>query len=163
MIQIFVDHQVLINIASYLPSEISESDDNSGFLDLIRQKVYDLENDHRRVIIMYYFENLGVEQIAVELGLDQRAVYRLLRESLIMLKSSLTEVVKARWPRRFSDLKLCPICDHPERQTIETIIRGKKSGDSWGAINKKLKQRIGRIFNPPTVMINHIKYHDKEQ
>ena len=162
MAQIFVDHQVLINIAACQPSKPPESDDHKDFLDLIRQKVYDLDSNHRQVTIMYYFENLEVNRIADDLGLDQRTVYRLLRESLIMLKTSLAKAVKARWPGRFDDLKLCPICGHPERSAIDSIILSKKSNESWGAINKKLKQRIGRIFNPPAIMINHIKYHDKE-
>ena len=162
MTQIFVDHQVLVKIAAYLPSEPPESDDYKDFLELVRQKVYDLDSDHRRVIIMYYFENLEVNHIADELGLDQRTVYRFLRESLIMLKASLAETVKTRWPGRFDDLKSCPICNHPERTNIEKIIRSKRPCDSWSTINKKLKKRIGRIFNPPNVMINHIKYHDKE-
>ena len=62
--QIFVDHQVLINIAASLPSEPPESDYYKDFLDTVRQKVYDLESAHRQVVIMYCFENLGVQQIA---------------------------------------------------------------------------------------------------
>jgi hypothetical protein len=162
MTQIFVDHQVLANIAANPPSECYESDEYKSFLDLVRQKVYDLDSDHRQVTVMYYFENLEANHIAAELDLDQRTVYRLLRESLRILKASLAEAVKSRWPGRFDDLKSCPICNHPERTAIEKIIRGKKAGDSWSTINKKLKKRIGRIFNPPNVMINHIKYHDKE-
>jgi len=162
MAQIFVDHQVLTKIAAYLPSDPPESDDYRDFLDLVRQTVYDLESNHRQVVIMYYFENLDVEQITAELGLDQRIIYRRLRESLIKLRSSLAEAVKSRWPKQFRSLKLCPICDHPERLAIEKIIHGKKTSESWRTINKKLKQQIGRIFNPPTIMINHIKYHDKE-
>jgi len=159
---IFVDHQILVNVASYLPSKPAESDEYKDFLDMVRQKVDELEPGGRQVVIMYYFENLEAGCIAAELGLDERIVHQLLRESLKKLKASLAEAVKARWPDRCGNLKLCPICGHPERQAIENIIRAKKPGDNWGTVNKKLKRRIGRTFNPPTIMTNHLKYHDKE-
>ncbi|MCP4583491.1 MAG: hypothetical protein GY839_17925 [candidate division Zixibacteria bacterium] len=159
MTQIFVDHNTLINLTADITSDFEESDDHRSFLDLIRRQVYSLDNNHSRVVVMYYFENLELERIAVETGLDHRDIRKLLRESLMILKYALAEAVQKRWPGRFKKLNPCPICNHPARTEIEKIISARKPGESWGTINKKIKRQIDSTFNPPIIMINHTKYH----
>jgi hypothetical protein len=161
MTQIFVDHNTLINIAADIAPDLNESEDYQEFLDQVRQQVYSLNSNHRTVAVKYYFENLEIEQIAAETGLNEQDIRKLLRESLLILKSALTEIVRRRWPDRFLQLKTCPICDHPAKIEIERIISMKKPEESWGTINQRMKRMIGCSFNPPILMINHLKYHNK--
>lgn len=170
---IFVDHQMLAKLAGNRPPgsfgsdelwqlEKSENDTNhQAFLDSVRQAVNALGQKHRQVIEMYFFENLNLSQIEQETGQSQHQVQKLLREAILMLKSTLAEIVCNRWPDRFQKINRCPICLHPERKMIERVISGKKEAESWGIINKRLKKRVGETFNPPSIMINHIKYHRK--
>jgi hypothetical protein len=164
---IFVDHQTLTKLASY-PSnylwqnEKSKNDtDYLAFLDSVRQAVNTLDDKRRRVIEMYFFENLNLCQIEQETGQSCHQVQKLLREAMLMLKHSLTDIVCNRWPDRFKEANRCPICKHPQRKTIEKIVKCKKQSESWGIINKRLKKKVGQTFNPPSIMINHIKYHRK--
>ncbi len=161
MTQIFVDHNTLINLTADITSKFEESDDYQNFLDLVRRQVYGLDSDHRLAVVMYYFENREIGQIAAETGLNYRDICKLLRESLLILKYSLAEAVEKRWPGKFNNLNPCPICSHSARIEIEDIISSRKSGVSWGTVNKKIKRKFGCAFNPPIIMINHQKYHKK--
>jgi hypothetical protein len=110
---------------------------------------------------MYHFENLDFEQIAAALGISQTNAVKLHNEAMVILKHKLADRVRRRWPGRVAGTSRCPICDHPKRDQIEKIVAGKKTTESWGTINKRLKSSIGRIFHPPTLLINHQKYHKK--
>lgn len=159
--QIFVDHQMLAKIAGAAPVESAGSTDLADFLDKIRAVVQTLEETQSKIIIMYYFECLDMEQIAEELGLTQPQIKKIHREAMLVLKYKLAETVNDRWPGKIPKLPRCAICDHPKRELIEEIIAGKKEHESWGTINKRLKTEIGQIFHPPSLLINHQKYHKK--
>ena len=156
----FIDHNTLAKIVSDKSSAFEDSEDYLAFLDQVRQRVHQLDCIHSRVIIMYYFENRDIDQIAAETGLDQQDIRKALREGLLTLKYALAEAVEKRWPDRFKNINTCPICSHPQRVDIEKIISAHKSGESWGKVNKRLRQKIGRTFNPPMVLINHLKFHN---
>lgn len=164
---IFVDHQTLTKLAGYPSDSLWQNEksknnaDYLAFLDLVRQAVNTLDDKLRRVIEMYFFENLNISQIEQETGQSCHQVQKLLREAMLILKYSLTDIVRSRWPDRFKEVNRCPICRHPQRKTIEKIIKCKKEAESWGMINKRLKKKVGETFNPPSIMINHIKYHRK--
>ena len=159
MTQIFVDHQILAEVAGSTDDIHSESDDYRKFLDDVRKEVESLETPHQETIKQYYFESRSIEEIAADLSLSEDDTRHLLHEALTILKSRLAGLMKARYPSKFINSQDCPICSHPRRQQIEKIIAGKKPGQSWGVINEKLKRKIGRAFNPPRYMIVHHKYH----
>jgi hypothetical protein len=156
---IYVDHQTLSRIAEYIPNNDDESPDYRAFLNSVRHAVKALPVSHQRAITMYYFENRETDNIAADLQLDNTDVCKLLREGLNMLKYRLADLVKKRWPNRFTRIRPCPICSHPRRLDIERIIAAKQPTDSWGKVNRALKRDVGCAFNPPSVIISHIKYH----
>lgn len=162
MTQIYVDHHLLAKLAGISPAESSDSEEYLEFLDKVRKEVLALSANHRQVIIMYYFECREIEDIAAEMKLHQDDIRRLLRVGLLQLKHSLTDLVAKRWPNRFKAVKKCRICSHPRRRQIELILNARKPTESWGKINTKMKKQIGCSFNPPSVMISHLKYHMKE-
>jgi len=157
---LFVDHQTLEKIIDN-GKEYPDDKEFEAFREKIREKVYDLDEIHRRVIIMYFFENLNLDEIADEIDLHVFQVHKLLSEALLILKHSLAETVQERWPDRFKNLNTCPVCNHPKRHLIEKIIRKKKKNESWRLVNNRLKQKTGQAFNPPSILINHLKYHTK--
>jgi hypothetical protein len=161
MKQIYVDHQTLTRLAGTTPGNNEESEDYLDFLSRVRKEVESLDHNHRRVITMYYFECLDIKQIALSMKLPPDDIRSLLRESLLMLKSNLADIVAKRWPKRFSKIKRCKICGHPQRSLIEKIVRERLPSDSWGKTNRLIKKQVGCCFNPPTVIINHMKYHTK--
>lgn len=162
MTQIFVDHQLLTKLAGAMPQKPVDSEDYLAFLQKVREAVLQLPPNHSKVIAAYYFECRVIKEIAVELGLSEADIKCILREGLLKLKHTLIPEVKTRWPNRFGHLRDCPICSHPDRDNIEAIIKAKKHSESWGAINKKLKFKFGVSFNPPSVIISHMKYHNNE-
>jgi hypothetical protein len=161
MTMIYVDHQTLSEIAGYAPNEVAESAGYHDFLESVRQEVSGLSDNHRQVIIMYYFESREITAIAIELHLNENDVRKLLREGLGQLKHRLTDLVQKRWPDRFAALKPCPICSHPRRRQIDKLLEARKPTDSWGKVNRAVRQKFGCTFNPPSVIINHLKYHIK--
>lgn len=162
---IFVDHQTLAKIAGGQPdifNEIPEKGaDLRAFRDSIRQAVEALNEKHRQVIEMYFFENLNIGQIAQETAIKPSLVLKLLREATLTLKHSLADIVRNRWPDRFGGLGRCQVCEHPKRKIIEIIANSKKRGESWGSLNKRLAKIAGTTFNPPSILINHMKYHTR--
>ncbi len=161
MSQVFVDHQTLAKIAGSIDDSDRNDADYEAFLESVRQEVYALDSPYRQVIIMYYFENLGLDQITKEVNLDTPHLDRILREGTLLLRYSLAEMVQKRWPGRFKNIRLCPVCSHPRRVAIERILAEKKAGESWGTLNKRLRKSVGKTFNPPSILINHLKYHMK--
>jgi hypothetical protein len=159
--QIFVDHQLLAKIAGAAPDDSPCSPDLAEFLDDIRAVVGSLDELASKIIIMYHFESLEFDQIAAELGLKVSQIKKIHSEAFVNLKYRLAEMVNRRWPGKFPAAKHCPICDHPKRQLIDRIIASKHQRESWGTINKRLKAEIGRSFHPPSLLINHQKYHQK--
>ncbi len=157
---LFVDHQMLSKLVSS-KKEFFGDDKAEAFHDLIREKVYNLEDQHKQAIVMHYFENLNLTDIAGEMGLEENQVHKLLGEALSILKYVLADIVENRWPDRFKNLHLCPVCNHPEKKKIEKIISGKRNKDSWGKINSQLNKHVGETFHPPSILINHLKYHMK--
>lgn len=161
MTQIFVDHQTLGKIAGSVTDIHLVSDDYREFLESVRQQVEALNTNHRNIITMYYFEGRDIAEIALKISLPEDDIRRLLREALNKLRYVLAGPVEKRWPKHFKSLNDCPICGHAKRGLIEKIILNKKPGQSWGAINKVLLKKIGQSFNPPLILINHLKYHMK--
>ncbi len=162
MTQIYIDHQLLAKIAGSSPEKAADSEDYLAFLGRIRRAVEALPENHSKVITAYYFETRVIDDIAEEIGLPEEDTRRILREGLLKLKHALADEVKTRWPDRFGDIRICPICNHPERVAIETLIKSKKRNESWGVVNRRLKSKFGVSFNPPSVIISHMKYHTKD-
>jgi len=163
MVQIFVDHQTLAEVAPQLPSKIQYSDDYLDFLAGVRREVLNLDSDHQQATIMYYFEERTLDEIAAEMGITTRKAAELIRESRDRLKHVLASRMHERWPNRFRKPRVCPICSHPKRDLIEKIIAAKKPKESWAFINTKIKKRCGKSINPPSVLIGHLKNHIMEQ
>jgi hypothetical protein len=161
MRQIYVDHQTLTRLAGAVPAGSNPDDDTREFLDRVRKEVESLMPDHRRVITMYYFECLEIGQIADEISLPPDNIRRLIHEGLMILKNRLADIVYQRWPRRLKKISKCKICSHPDRALIEKIVKARKPSDSWGKTNRQIKQKLGCSFNPPAVIISHMKYHIK--
>ena len=124
---------------------------------MIRREVMALPDPHRQVIIMYHFENAEIDQIAREMNVSESDICRFLDEGLRLLQRRLIESVHKRWPKRFR--QKCPICNHPRRKEIDQLLTSRKPTNSWGKTNRAIKRRFGCTFNPPFVMINHLKYH----
>ncbi len=127
--------------------------------DSVRNAVLALENPAREIMIRLHFERMDVSAVADELGLTPEAVVRIGREALLILKCRLREAVGQRWPKSSESAGTCPICTHPKRTEIERIASAKSDDESWGSVNRKLKKKIGLIFRPPMILINHLKYH----
>ena len=162
MTQIYVDSQTLARIAGVSPEPDFDSEDYLEFLEAVRKEVIALPESDSRVIIMYYFECRSIEEIAGEIGIGDTDIKMILRRSLLTLKSRLDKMVRARWPRRFADNPKCRICRHPQKDEIERILREKAPSESWGSVNSRLKSKLGLSFNPPSILISHMRYHMKE-
>ena len=160
MSTLYVDHQMLTQIAGNDRKEPA-ANDLKAFRKAVRDKVFALEEEYRQVIIIHFFEDKSIEMIARETNTSAWQISIRIQEALKILKYSLAEIVRKRWPGRFDNLYLCPICNHPQKKEIEKIITAKKKQDSWGLLNKRLKKKIGLELNPPSIIINHIKYHMK--
>jgi len=157
---LFVDHQTLEKIIDS-GNEYPNNQEFEAFREKIKEKVHELDEIHRQVIIMYFFENLSPDEIAGELDLNDFQVHKIFNEAMLILKHSLAETVQKRWPDRFKDLNTCPVCSHPKKHLIEKIIKNKKKNESWRSLNNRLKKKTGRSFNPPLILINHLNYHTK--
>ena len=158
MTMIFVDHQTLSQIAGFTPGD-NENAEYQDFLESIRREVLELPADQRQVITLYYFETREIVNIATELGLPESDIRKLLRDGLNMLRHRLADLVRKRWPTKFAEARRCPICAHPRRREIEAIVKARKPADSWGKVNRELRKRFGCSFNPPSVLISHLKFH----
>ncbi|MCD6162091.1 MAG: sigma-70 family RNA polymerase sigma factor [candidate division Zixibacteria bacterium] len=157
----YVNHQKLNAIIS---NESKTSIDHSleALRLAVREKVHALDEPYRQIIVMYYFENQKLDSIAKETGLCVPQINKHLGEALLILKYSLAEIVKKRWPNRFANDCLCPVCSHPQKHKIEMILLSKKNNESWGIINKRLKKAVKTAFNPPIILLNHLRYHMKD-
>ncbi len=159
MTEIFVNHQLLTLLAGESGENHIESEEYRGFLDEIRGVVDSLPGNHSEVIRGYYFECRGIDEIAEEMGLSRDDIRILLHKAIMKLKPLLAEKVKSRWPKRFANLRVCPICNHPKRKAIEAMVRSKKCRESWAMLNRRLKRRFGMSIHPPLVIIRHMRFH----
>ncbi len=155
---IYLDPLMLAEIAGAEPEPEFEPE-LERLRDIIRKEVLALEYPAGEILIRLYFEGMDAEAAAAEIGLSPESVIKISREALHVLKNRLRQVVHKRWPKFFPSAETCPICAHPERAEIERIITAKIDSESWGSVNRKLKKSVGRIFNPPMIIINHLKYH----
>jgi hypothetical protein len=155
----FIDPQTLARlIASPEPADILDPK-REIFLDNVRQTILALPDLPGRVVVMTYFEQKDIDEIACELNLPASEIKRLLKDAKLNLKNALTGLVKDYWPKKFGHLKTCPICNHPKREIIEGILTERNSSLNWAAVNKQLKLAINESFNPPSILIYHLKFH----
>ena len=156
---IYVDHQTLVKLAGTATSR--GSDETADQLrDIVRQAVDELDASSRQIISMFYFESRKINEIAKQTGLEIPRIREIIREGLNRLKHLLADEASRRWTGRVK-VSHCPVCLHPRRLAIEAIIQQKKTCQSWARINRRLLARIGRRFNPPSLLVNHLKYHMK--
>ena len=155
---LFVDHQTLARLAESNPPKegLSESD---PIIEETRRALETLSEPYARMVILRYLESKTFEEIETELGIEQERLSGMLNTAVLALRQRLLPAVKNRWPKGFAHLKGCPICAHEQRGLIEQLILGKTKTQSWKSLNRRIKEEVGVIFNPPIIMKHHVKYH----
>ena len=155
---LFVDHQTLARLAESNPPKegLSESD---PIIEETRRALETLSEPYAQIVIMRCLETKTFDQIEIELGIDQERLRGMLNAAFLALRQRLLPAVRNRWPKGFAHLKGCPICAHGQRELIEQLILGKTKTQSWKSLNRRIKEEVGVIFNPPIIMKHHVKYH----
>jgi len=122
-----------------------------------------LTPDLREILIMRYYDGATTGEISLAMHKPEKEILSLIYEARRQMKIQLGEFVKKRWGIETG--KLCRICVHPGRATIESILIGKRRTESWGKISKKIYEVVGERFHPPQILKAHLKHMNlmKEQ
>jgi hypothetical protein len=157
----FVDHQSLIKLADSNLLTVPDCGDLDKIKADVRSAIRLLSQSQQTIIIMYYFEDASIEQIAAETGMSPKQIKKLLSAARTTLKYSLKKAVVERWPAVSQDLPVCPICLNKRRAEIDKLIKAKPDSQSWRSFNQILFKEFGLKINPPILLKYHIEYHQK--
>jgi hypothetical protein len=159
----FVDHQTLAKLADKNLLSLSDNPELDQLRESVNEAIKALPEDQQTIIRMYYFERASLKQIIAETGYTERKAIRAFAIAKTALKHSLAEIVKKRWPACKVKSSKCPICDHPRRTEIDSIILQKPKSQNWRQFNQMLFMEFGFTVNPPSLIKYHIQYHQRSK
>jgi hypothetical protein len=148
---LFLDPLVLEQLE---PLEIAPPD--PLLVEAVDRAINQLPDDLRQIMIRTIRMGMSAQQIANISGLTKKQVRAALYEAKRLLKIHLSDFVLMRW--NIKACGQCRICDHPQRDIIEKMLREKRRSETWGAFNKRLSRRIGETFSPPMILIAHLNH-----
>jgi hypothetical protein len=158
---VFVDHQTLAKLADRNLLTLADDSDLDEIKQKVRQAISRLSPNQQTIIIMYYFEDASIEQIAARMDLTPKQIHKSLSAARTTIKHALQRTVESRWPSIGQTQPACQICLHPRRAEIEKMISEKPDSHSWRLFNEKLSNEFGLKINPPIKIKHHVKYHPK--
>lgn len=95
-------------------------------------------------------------QIAERNDISEKEVVKRIYEAKRQLKMMLAEFVRKRWGLQIKGV--CRICTHPQKETIDTILRNIDDGESWRKICREVENAIGDRIYPPQILKAHMKH-----
>jgi len=133
---------------------------DTAIITAVGKALSSLSEEEAAFIRLFYFQGLGYREISEK---TNREIYRLeaLHESAVRkLKTRLRRFLENRFdissPVKYPD---CPLCNHPEREEIDRLIRTKTAAETWKRIIKTLRDKYGLSIVMPQRLIGHKKYH----
>ena len=122
----------------------------------VRKALKSLKPELRSIICSYYFDGNSIEEIAAKNKLSEKQVSIFLRLAKKLLRNLLNNFVKSRW--RIKVKGKCRVCSHRKRKTIDRMLIAKANDETWGAFGKRLAKVTGYNFQPPQILIAHLKH-----
>jgi hypothetical protein len=150
------------SINSSLPGilcDIVRSEDKE-LEDKVREAVGKLSPLEKGFIQNFYFEFKTYSEIAELLNKKIYKLDRIHRQALGKLKIILKGYVQKRFKIDCSEAEtFCPICNHPQKEKIDEIMKSKGEEETWKRIIKVLKEKFGLEIKTPQVLISHKNKH----
>ena len=147
----------LLEESSIESSEKMESDEE--LRNKVREAVEKLPLIEKRFVEKFYFEFKTYLQIAKELNKKVYKLDRIHRQALDRLKIILEDFVKQRFKIECAQISNCPICNHPQKDRIDEIIRSKNKQETWKKVIKILKKEFNLEIKTPQILISHRNNH----
>jgi len=132
---------------------------NTEIIAAVRAALDRLDETEIEFIRSFYFQGLGYREISGMMGKATHRLESIHRGALLKLRVLLSGTTggyfKTRAPVTFD----CPLCRHPRRSAIDSMIRQRRPTATWRHIIKKLKTDYGLPGITPQRLIGHRKYH----
>ncbi len=151
---IYLDPEIIQHLRPF-----SAQPPDPELIETVNKGLERLEPDLRQIVHERYFEGLTVPQIAERNDISEKEVVKRIYEAKRQLKMMLAEFVRKRWGLQIKGV--CKICMHPQKETIDTILRNIDDGESWRRICKKIEKAVGDKIYPPQILKAHMKHMNR--
>ena len=141
------------NLVSSSPKEDKELKNK------VKQAVGKLSLVERGFIEKFYFEFKTYSQVAKELNKKIYKLDRIHRQALGKLRIILKDYVQSRFKIKCNQIGRCVICNHPQREKIDEIIKSKSKDETWKKVAKILEEKFGLKIKTPQVLMSHKNKH----
>lgn len=118
-----------------------------------------LDEMEKKFILYFYFDCFSYERIGFLLKKRKDRLQRIHQNALNKLKLILRDYVEERFKFKVNDKSDCIICQNPDREELDKIIRGKRKEDTWKRIIRILQDQYGLKIKTPQVLIGHLRKH----
>jgi len=125
----------------------------------VQRALEKLNEDEREFVIRFYYMGESYLEISKKSG---RSVYRLAslhKRAIKKLRQSLTKFVADRFKIDSTPNRDCPLCNSPQREEIDELIRTRDKTAPWKPVIACLRKEYGLKINSPQLLIGHEKYH----
>ena len=125
----------------------------------VRSALELLNEEERELIVRFYFMGESYVQISEKSG---RTAYKLAgihKRAVKKLRSALAGFVRERFQIDSEAARDCPLCQSPDLEAIDNIIRDRDRTTTWKPVIRKIKKEFGITINSPQLLIGHEKYH----
>lgn len=121
----------------------------------VKNAIQQLPDDYQAIITYLFYDGLTFDEIAQKLELPPELVMNKYQLAANQLRIFLHGFVEKRWGIRHT---VCCVCIHPQCERINRILRRKSPEETWSSFNRRLEGSVGAKFNPPQILIAHLKH-----
>jgi hypothetical protein len=134
---------------------------NQSIVTAVTRALDELDPDESEFIRRYYMQGMGCDEIVgtYRRNLDRLTALHL--RAVRKLRARLAALLGGRFNVPSHSSAPCPLCAHPSRLAIETMIRLKPPHEPWTALLRYVRQHFGLSVSPQR-LIGHKRYHMME-
>ena len=125
----------------------------------VRSALAALSEDERELIEQIHFMGRSCADIAARTGRSEHRLDALHGRALRKLRRQLTPLVCELFNIVPSKARACPICQSPQRQAIDLLIKERDRNRTWRPVMKRIEAETGLRIATPQTLIGHEKYH----
>ena len=136
-----------------------EDNYNETIIAAVNKALAALENEEAGLIRAYHMQGISFAEISKNTGIEPYKLESLHRRAMKKMKLILCRLLGGRYNIPAMETPACPICNHPDVDEINELIRSKTDRETWRRIFRILRDKYRVVFSTTQQLISHHKYH----
>jgi hypothetical protein len=132
---------------------------NQEIITAVNQAINSLDREEAWFIRAYHFQGMSYPEIGKIMGHVVHKLESLHRQALKKMKRQLQVRLGGKYNIPPPVDPACALCNHPQVEEINDLIRTKTERETWRRITRTLHDKYGIVMSSIQGLIGHQKYH----